>query len=326
MRKKRKWIILLVSFVLILPFWWGLNALAKDANDFFFLQEIKNNSEINSAEADQKITVIRLKKLKKELIRQRTFKNLKISAKEAISVEINKGVKTKILFEKNSQVPLPIASLTKLTTALVVFENYDLSKKIKISKEAVDQEGSSKWGNLREGEYLSVKNLLYMALLESSNDAAFSLTEPFGEKKFVGLMNKNAEKIGLENTKFFNPTGLEPDNPNGPINHSTAKDLVKLSRYISENYPQIFKISSQQSYTVLRPNGNLHHFIPENTDKLLGKIPGIIGGKTGWSPRASGCLLVVLKNPNGSGYFVNVVLGSNDRFGDMKKIIKILTM
>jgi D-alanyl-D-alanine carboxypeptidase len=150
------------------------------------------------------------------------------------------------------------------------------------------------------------------------------LTEPIGEEGFVDLMNINAKNLGLKNTRFFNPTGLEPDGPNEPINHSTVGDLVKLAKYILKNYPQIFKITANQSYTILKPNGAVHHFIPENTNELLGKVPGIIGGKTGWSPKASGCLLLVLKNPKGNGYFVTVVLGSNDRFGDMKKIIEAL--
>jgi len=317
----------LVSFVLSLPFWWGINILAKNVESFYFWQEIANKPEIFTAQANQQFVNKKLIKLKREKRRAENFSNLKINARAAISVKVSDQGKEKVLFEKNSKESLPFASITKLMTALVVFdlkETYSLSQIIRISKEAVNQEGDSRWGGLRVGEGLSVKNLLYMALLESSNDAAFALTEPLGEKAFVGLMNIYSKEIGLKNTRFFNPTGLEPDEPNEPINYSTARDLVKLAQYILKNYPQIFEITINQSYTILKPNGAIHHFIPENTNELLKKTPGIIGGKTGWSPKASGCLLLVFKKPKEKGYFINVVLGSSNRFGDMEKIIKAL--
>jgi len=203
-------------------------------------------------------------------------------------------------------------------------KNQTLSNKIEINKEAIEQDGDSK---LSEGEKLSIKDLLYLSLIESSNDAAFALTEPFGEKKFVELMNKNAKMIGLKNTRYFNPTGLEPDDPKKPINYSTAEDLVKLANYIIKKYPQIFEITKQPSYKIVDLSGKGKYLTPKNTDKLLKQIPGIIGGKTGWTPKAGGCLLLVLKNPDReNSYFINVVLGSSDRFGDMKKIIKALNI
>jgi len=324
---RKKLIILLLSLILSLPFWWGINILAKEVEDFYFLKEITAKPEIFSAQASQQVLIEQLKTLRKERNRKESFKNLKIFAKGAVSMEIDKQGKEKILFERNFQTPLPIASLTKLMTALVVFDlkgSYRLSQIIKISKEAVAQEGDSKWEDLKEGEELSVENLLYMTLIESSNDAAFALTEPIGEKGFVDLMNINVKNIGLKNTQFFNPTGLEPDDPANPINHSTVEDLVGLSKYILEKYPQIFEITSHQSYSVLEPNGALHHFIHESTNELLGKIPGILGGKTGWSPRASGCLLLIIKNSQENDYFINIVLGSENRFGDMEKIIDAL--
>jgi D-alanyl-D-alanine carboxypeptidase len=304
-----------------------MNILAQDIEDFYFWREINSNPEISAAQVNQPIILKRLKELKRDKRRIKNFKNLKIEAKAAVSIKVQ-GEKRKILFKKNSQKPLPIASLTKLTTALVIFRRkdvyYNLSQNIKISKKAIDQEGDSKWGGLEEGEEISVKNLLYMALIESSNDAAFALTKPLGEKKFVKLMNVSVEKLGLQKTRFFNPTGLEPDDPEMPLNYSTAEDLTVLAQYILNEYPQIFRITANQSQAILRPNGSLHHFIPENTNKLLGRFPGIVGGKTGWSPRAGGCLLLLIKEPESGNYFINVVLGSNNRFGDMEKIIRAL--
>ncbi len=315
---------MLVSIILGLPFWWGMNILAKDVENFCFLQEITTNPKMLTAQINQQFLDRQLKDLKRKKLRAENFENLKINVMTVISAEIDNKGNEEVLFEQNSEKPLPIASITKLMTALVIFdlkESYDFSQIITISKEAVEQEGDSRWGSLKEGEELSVENLLYMMLIESNNDAAFALTEPIGEEGFVGLMNINAENLGLDDTRFFNPAGLEPDDPTEPINYSTARDLVKLAKYILEKYPQIFEITNNQSYSVLRPNGALHHFIPENTNKLLGEFPEIVGGKTGWAPAASGCLLIVMKDPKKNGYFINVVLGANDRFGEMQKII-----
>ena len=308
--------ILLISLVLSLPFWWGMNVLAENLQDFWFEEELNRSLRVSRRQTEEL-------KLEKEL--QQRFKALEIDAKAAILVKINENGDEKILFEKDSQKPLAIASLTKLMTALVVFdldEVYAESQPVKITKEAVEQEGQSKYGELKIGESLSVKNLLYIALIESSNDAAFALTEPIGRQGFVELMNLYSKKIELENTYFVNPTGLEPDRPEELKNFSTAKDIVRLTKYILENYPQIFEITTNQSYEVLSLDNTLHHFIPQNTNELLREIPEIIGGKTGWGIEAGGCLLLVLDNPEEEGsYFVSIVLGAKDRFAETRKLI-----
>jgi len=308
--------ILLISLVLSLPFWWGMNVLAENLQDSWFEEELNRSLRISNRQTEEL-------KLEKEF--QQRFKTLEINAKAAILVKINENGQEKILFEKDSEKSLPIASLTKLMTALVVFdldEVYAESQPIKITKQAVGQEGQSKYGELKIGESLSVKNLLYIALIESSNDAAFALTEPIGKQGFVELMNLYSKKIELENTYFINPTGLEPDSPEELKNVSTARDIVKLAKYILENYPQIFEITVNQSYEVLNLDNTFHHFIPQNTNELLREIPEIIGGKTGWGIEAGGCLLLVLDNPEEEGsYFVSIVLGAKDRFAEMRKLI-----
>lgn len=319
--------ILLISFVLSLPFWWGINVLAENLEDFLFDQEIAKNPGLLTANLEQKILEIKIERKKLEQRQAELFKNLEIEAKTVISVKIDEKSNERIFFEKNGEEVLAVASLTKLMTALVVFdlnETYSLSQTITITKEALSQEGQSKYGDLRVGEKLSVETLLHIMLIESSNDAAFSLSEAVGEKAFVDLMNIYAKQIGLSNTQFVNPTGIEPDLAGGPKNISTAKDLVKLAKYILKNYPQIFEITVKQFYTVLKPDGSIHHFIPQNTNELLGEFPEIIGGKTGWGPEAGGCLLLVLKNPKGDGFFINVVLGAEDRFEEMQKLIETI--
>jgi len=311
--------ILLISLVLSLPFWWGMNVLAENLQDSWFEKELNRSLRISNRQTKEL-------KLEKEL--QQRFKALEINAKAAILVKVNENGDEKILFEKDSQKPLAIASLTKLMTALVVFdldEAYTSSQAIEITKEAVEQEGDSKYGELEIGESLSVKNLLYIALIESSNDAAFALTEPIGKQGFVELMNLYSKKIELENTYFVNPTGLEPNSTEELKNVSTARDIVKLAKYILINYPQIFEITTNQSYEVLNLDNTFHHFIPQNTNELLGEIPEIIGGKTGWGIEAGGCLLLVLDNPEEEGsYFVSIVLSAKDRFAETRKLINAL--
>ncbi|MBC7074401.1 D-alanyl-D-alanine carboxypeptidase, partial [Candidatus Parcubacteria bacterium] len=136
-----------------------------------------------------------------------------INAKSAISIQIFPNGKERVLFQKNPEDPLPIASLTKLMTALVVLENpqiYDLKNtKIQISERAANQKNSPYCGNLDSmvGEKFDVKTLLDLSLICSSNDAAFALSELIGTERFVEKMNQEAQKIGLKNTYFFNPHG-----------------------------------------------------------------------------------------------------------------------
>lgn len=311
--------VLLISLVLSLPFWWGMNLLAENLQSSWFEQELNRSLRISNRQTEEL-------KLEKEL--QQRFKDLEINAKATILVKVDENGNEKILFEKDSQKPLAIASLTKLMTALVVFdldEVYAQSQPIEITREAVEQEGQSKYGELEIGEKLSVKNLLYIALIESSNDAAFALTKPIGKQGFVELMNLYSKKIELENTYFVNPTGLESDNPEELKNVSTARDIVKLAKYILENYTEIFEITTNQSYEVLNLDNTFHHFIPQNTNELLREIPEIIGGKTGWTIEAGGCLLLVLDNPEDEGsYFVSIILGAKDRFAEMRKLIDAL--
>lgn len=245
-------------------------------------------------------------------LRQKLETELK--AESAISVFINPKGEEEILFERNISVRRPIASLTKLMTALVAEKEYEPEQIFVISQTAVNQEEDK--GILKTGENLSLKELLHIMLIESSNDAAWAIGE--GKENFSEAMNLEAQGLGLENTYFINPTGLD-----GFENYSTAADLVKLAKYIVKQHPQIFEITAKQSYEVLNPDGSLHHFIGENTNKLLGEAPGIIGGKTGYTDEAGGCIILLLKNEKG-GYFINVILGTasaDERFQEMKKLI-----
>ena len=248
-----------------------------------------------------------------------------LNVKSAISIQIYPNGKTKVLFSKNEKETLPIASLTKLMTALVVLsENYNLEETIRISKIAADQPNVPVFGNLKEGEEKTVRDLLELMLVYSSNDAAQALAEKIGVKNFVEKMNKMAEKIALNNTKFVNPTGLDPQNlffiseNKNYFNISNVEDLAKLAQYILIHYPLIFEITREKPIFKIE-DGIFDLSLNEFT---------LIGGKTGFTPESGGCLLLVLRNQRGE-YFINVILGAKDqkeRIKEMQKIINWLNL
>jgi len=308
--------ILIISFIISIPIWLGINILTNSLEGFWYELELAKRPELFVADINENILERNLAQLKSDRELKKRFDDLDINARAAISIEVSKNNK-KILLSQNLEDRLPIASLTKLMTALVIFdldETYSFSQLIPITNKAVAQEGSSKYRDLVVGEKLSVKKLIYTMLIESSNDAAFALTEPMGSEAFVGLMNLYADDIGLENTYFVNPTGLEPDNPEEVKNYSTVEDFVKLTEHILKEYPDIFEITVDKN------------LVNRNTNKLLLEYSEIIGGKTGWTSAAGGCLLVILDDPDSNKYYINIVLGAKDRFAEMRKIIETIQM
>ncbi len=237
--------------------------------------------------------------------------SLDLSASAAISVEVGSG-KSKVLFNKNEEKRLPIASLTKLMTAAIILDHYDLTQKITISQQAIAQEGEQ--GVLQAGQTLTIKNLLYITLMESSNRAAYALAEYIGNDQFVAAMNAYALNMGLSGTHFADASGLDS------TSYSTAKDLVVLTQYLFDHYPLFREIISQKQYNVYMEDGTFHHTLV-NTNELLGQS-NIVGGKTGFTTDAKGCLMTIQVSPKQGDYIINVVLGSDDRFKEMQNVIQ----
>jgi D-alanyl-D-alanine carboxypeptidase (penicillin-binding protein 5/6) len=243
-----------------------------------------------------------------------------INAKSAISLQIYSNGQTRVIFSKNEKEILPIASLTKLMSALVVLaENYKLDEKIQISKKAAAQPNVPVFGNLKEGEEKTVRDLLKLMLIYSSNDAALALAEKIGVENFVQKMNKMAETIGLKNTKFQNPTGLDPENlffiseNKDYFNTSNAEDLAKLAQYILVHYPLIFEITREEPI----------YKTEDGIFNLSFQQFTLIGGKTGFTRESGGCLLLVLRNTKGE-YFINVILGAKDQKGRVEEMQKLI--
>ena len=198
-----------------------------------------------------------------------------VSAEKAIVVD---GVTGRVLYEKDADRQSLIASTTKIMTALIVCERCNVLDRMRIPKEAVGIEGSSMY--LKEGEVLTVQDLLYGLMLSSGNDAAVALAIYCGGtvEGFAELMNDKAHALGMKNTHFENPNGLD-----SPGHYSTARDLAILAAYAMEN-PIFYKTVSTKTVTA----GNRHL---RNHNKLLWQVEGADGVKTGFT-KAAGRILV----------------------------------
>lgn len=250
-------------------------------------------------------------------LRRTDVSEIEINASAVIALDANSE---KILYQKNIHQELPIASLTKLMTASVILENADLEQIALISKNAVDTYGEM--GNLVVGEKITFKNLLYVLLMESSNDAAVALSESLKENKgldLVELMNKKNKGLGLNNTFFNDPSGLDKNNV------SSAWDLSQITKYtLKQNL--IWDILHTASADLPSDNdlptgqaGRNHHL--NTTNKLLQKMPEMIGGKTGYTEEAGECMIAAIQIPEKSNKIILVILGTKDRFEEMEKLI-----
>lgn len=229
---------------------------------------------------------------------------------------------TQVLVSKNQDKRLPIASVTKLMTAVVSQRTFGAKDPVIVSAEALQGKGTSL--KFSPGDTFAVSDLLSSLLIESNNDAARALALKAGEKFFVTAMNHEAYVRGLKNTWYANPTGLDPVDPNASTNYSSAADLALFAQQIETDNPALLALTATSSVVLRSETGAVHHTVI-STDELL-KTPGIgpriIGGKTGDTPRANKNLVLVLR-PKGTqgGYIVAVVLHTDNHFSDMQKLI-----
>lgn len=289
--------------------------LTRHKIELFFFNEFQYQSYMQTTAISNNIFAKKYQLAKP--FRNHDIGELEIQARAALSVQIKEDGSQKVLFEKNKANRLPIASLTKLITACVVSENYNLSEEVSFSKKATLKEGDHNF--FRQGEIFYAEDLLYSSLMESSNKAVYALTEVMGEDQFVKAMNNKAQELILQDTKFFNPTGLDPDNEEAALNYSTAEDLVKVAKYLLED-SLIREISVTKQKDLYQTSGYFHHTI-YNTNELLGQIPDILIAKTGYTHSARECLLIAFENPKDDSVLINVILGSENNFGEMKKMI-----
>lgn len=239
---------------------------------------------------------------------------LELQAGAAIAVKLDGS---RVYYNKNMNERRPIASLTKLMTAIIVLENFNLYDIIKISKNDVKRIGSS--GDLRPDESLTARSLLNIMLIDSSNDAALALSRQ--KPNFISLMNKKAKELGLSDTHFVNPDGIDEDG-----SYSSASDVAKIFSNLAVNYPQVLEVLETKNMVIYSSDGKFEHRL-KNTNELLNLVADVKAGKTGYTDKAGGSLALLVSNfkqNNDKNDIITVVLGSLDRFGESEKLIQWL--
>lgn len=265
----------------------------------------------------------------------------------ALAYAVADGTSGYILQSENASKKLPIASLTKIATAMVVLDwadvgQHDLGQKVVVPPDIRHVSGANPVG-FEPGDVVTLRDLLYAALLQSDNRAAYTLANHVGrtfltrEKAhihpvdlFVAQMNALARRLGMKNTRFLNPHGL--DHEEKP--YSTAEDLVALTSYAMKRSAFRFIVSQHhRSITRYPATGGEVRYNLVNTNQLLGKHD-IDGVKTGRTSQAGDCLIISaarapesVKNPDGTHTItprrlIVVVLNSNDRFGYAERLLQ----
>lgn len=233
-----------------------------------------------------------------------------LTAKSAFIFDITTN---KSIFVKNETERLPMASLTKIMTAIIALENKREDDRYIVKKEDLVGESSM---YLTEGETLILENLLYGLILVSANDAAETIARnTHGDReKFIDSMNDKAKSLGLKNTHFTNPTGLQGDGDQ----YSTAYDLFVMTNYALSKFPLFKKVVAATYYEI--PETQEHKaYTLSNETNLLTSYPGVKGVKTGYTPEAGLCLVTYLKYKGHE--YIGVILGSNDRRSEMRELL-----
>ncbi len=231
-----------------------------------------------------------------------------ITAQAALVADLETG---DLYLNQNPNKRWPLASLTKLMTAVIASENADLGKPITLTSE--DFTSLSYWLSKIEapGNTYSGGDLLTLMLLPSSNEAAHAFARDYGYDAFIKLMNDQASSWGMQNSYFADSSGLSASN------QSTAADLKVLAMQIAAHNPGIFEITRNAKRSVLELHSNQHQLIASIND--FAGTPNFLGGKTGSTPEADGNLLSVFSY--GGRQVLVIVLGTADRFGETKKLL-----
>lgn len=230
-----------------------------------------------------------------------------VSAKSVFSIDMTSG---RMLFEKMPDRPHLPASTTKMITALVSLDYYPQDLVLEAGNLNIDGQKM----NLVYGEKMQVRDLLYGLLVHSANDAAEVLAQnyPGGREMFVLAMNRKAQELGLDNTYFINPQGFD-----GEGQKTSARDLVRVAVHLMQN-PITAEMVGTKEVEVTSIDGlNSHKLV--NINRLIGKVDGVMGVKTGWTENAQENLVTYVER---DGIKVIIaLLSSQNRFDDTKVII-----
>lgn len=216
------------------------------------------------------------------------------------------------LYQKDAGISLPIASTTKIMTAIIASEYFKSNSVLKVK---IGASISGAKVGLVAGENLSFRSLLYGMLLNSGNDAAYALAEnyPGGVMGFVSAMNKKVLELNLQQTHFVNPAGFD-----SPKHYSSAKDLAVITEEALKNSDLARIFATKQTSIVSLDKKYTHQL--SNLNRLLSQVKGVLGVKTGFTEGAKENLVTFV---NRDGHqILTVVLGSDDRFGESTKLIE----
>jgi len=235
-----------------------------------------------------------------------------------------------VLLAQNAEAPLPLASISKLVTALVAKRHYQAEQILAVQPAALVEAADAAF--FRPGDQFTFQSLLYPLLVESSNNAAMILAEATAadpsaatstEAVFVAEMNELAARLGMSRAQFYNPSGL--DAPDGfSLNRAAAYDLFRLADYLLEGEPELLAITRTNGGLVATADGLFHHQLTP-TNQLLAAShwwpAEIVGGKTGQTDLAGKNLLLILRDEATGGHLVTVVLGTDDNFADTAALV-----
>ncbi len=266
-----------------------------------------------------------LERLGPEVV-ERTVPFVQLSPKtlRARSVYVYSVDKDEVVYAYDAGRVMPLASLTKVVTALLAHKTLEEDDEVEITEEDLYAYGDI---GLLPGEAWNNRELIDIMLLSSSNDAAQALARSAGERfaksegqtesLFVPKMNELVETIGLETTYFTNPTGLDDEENSGSF--GTAKDVAKLFAYAHENMPELLGSTGEERVVFTNESGTSLGL--QNTNQVVGALSGIIASKTGYTEDAGGNLAIITESKE-TGTIVSVVLGSTyeERFSDLEKI------
>lgn len=250
------------------------------------------------------------------------FDQVSLESKSAIVWD---AMNNKELFAKNPDTPLPLASLTKVMTALVAYSELPDSSNVNITQSDLSPEGDS---GLRVGDTWRASDLRDFTLITSSNDGALALaaaaqsnlspTNDRSQENFIDKMNKKASEIGLSNSKFFNQHGLDIKPGEGGA-YGSARDMAVLFQYVLKNYPQILE-ATRYDKMVFESASKI--YTAQNTNAFADEIPGLLASKTGYTDLAGGNLVVAF-DPGLNRPIIISVLGSSEegRFTDTLKLV-----
>ena len=219
-----------------------------------------------------------------------------------------------VLWEKHVTRRLQPASLTKLMTALLLVEKGQLQGAVEVSHDAAHESGSRI--GIKEGEQFRVEELLAAMLIASANDACHALADyaAGNETNFVQTMNQRAQQLGMRDTHFVNACGHD-----APRHYSSARDLALLANELLK-HPEIIRLTSKHDADIATLDG-AHVYRFESKNALIGRYPGALGLKTGYTPGAGKCLVAYARR--GDTQVLLVMLHGNDRWWDAADILDI---